>query len=38
VIAALAARLDRTGQGVIIVSHRPGPLTLCERRLCLTAD
>ena len=35
VIAALAARLDRTGQGVIIVSHRPGPLTLCGRRLSL---
>ena len=38
VIAALAARLDRIGQGVIIVSHRPGPLTLSRRRLSLATD
>jgi ATP-binding cassette subfamily C protein CydC len=30
VIAALAARLARTGQGAIIVSHRPAPLGICE--------
>jgi len=35
VIAALASRLDRTEQGVIIVSHRPGPLALCPLRLVL---
>lgn len=35
VIAALALRLDRTEQGVIIVSHRPGPLALCPLRLVL---
>jgi ATP-binding cassette subfamily C protein CydC len=33
VIAALASRLDRTGQGVIMVSHRPAPLALCPLRL-----
>jgi len=38
VIAALAARLARIGQGVIIVSHRPGPLTLSRRRLSLATD
>jgi ATP-binding cassette subfamily C protein CydC len=31
VVAALAARLNRTGQGAIIVSHRPAPLGICER-------
>lgn len=35
VVAALAARLDRTGQGAIIVSHRPGPLALCPLSLHL---
>ena len=35
VIAALELRLDRTEQGVIIVSHRPGPLALCPLRLVL---
>lgn len=28
-VAALDRRLARTGQGAIIVSHRPAPLTLC---------
>jgi ATP-binding cassette subfamily C protein CydC len=31
VVASLAARLARTGQGAIIVSHRPAPLGICER-------
>ncbi len=31
VVAALAVRLTRTGQGAIIVSHRPAPLGICER-------
>ena len=35
-IAALDRRLTRTGQGVIIVSHRPAPLTLCNAFLDLT--
>jgi ATP-binding cassette subfamily C protein CydC len=35
VVSALGARLDRTGQGALIVSHRPAPLTLCARRLVL---
>lgn len=28
-VAALGRRLARTGQGVVIVSHRPAPLSLC---------
>lgn len=28
-VAALAERLERTGQGLILVSHRAEPLTLC---------
>ncbi|WP_029415272.1 amino acid ABC transporter ATP-binding/permease protein [Brevundimonas bacteroides] len=31
VVERLAARLDRTGQGLILVSHRPEPLSICER-------
>jgi ATP-binding cassette subfamily C protein CydC len=29
VIERLAARLARTGQGLVLISHRPGPRTLC---------
>ena len=36
VITALAVQLERTGQGVIIVSHRPGPWALCP--LSLSGD
>jgi ATP-binding cassette subfamily C protein CydC len=32
VVAALGARLRRTGQGAIIVSHREAPLSICSRR------
>jgi len=32
-IAALEARLTRTGQGLIVVSHRPEPLRLAAHRL-----
>ncbi|MNT91668.1 hypothetical protein D3C72_2328060 [compost metagenome] len=32
----LAARLERTGQGLILVSHRPAPLALCDQRLRVT--
>ena len=32
----LAERLARTGQGLILVSHRPAPLALCEQRLTVT--
>ncbi|CAN5908124.1 amino acid ABC transporter ATP-binding/permease protein [soil metagenome] len=35
-VAALDRRLGRTGQGVIIVSHRPAPLVLCADTLDLT--
>lgn len=34
-VAALDRRLSRTGQGVVIVSHRPRPLTLCQTLLDL---
>ena len=33
VVAALDRRLSRTGQGLVIVSHRPAPLTLCSATL-----
>lgn len=33
VLDALRRRLDDTGQGLILVSHRPAPLALCELRL-----
>jgi ATP-binding cassette subfamily C protein CydC len=32
-VAALGRRLSRTGQGVVIVSHRPAPLALCSATL-----
>jgi ATP-binding cassette subfamily C protein CydC len=35
VVAALDARLNRTGQGVVIVSHRPAPRVLCTKRLTM---
>lgn len=31
VVDRLAARLERTGQGLILVSHRPEPLSICEQ-------
>ena len=36
VLERLAARLARTGQGLILVSHRPAPLALCDQRLTVT--
>jgi ATP-binding cassette subfamily C protein CydC len=36
VLERLAARLERTGQGLILVSHRPAPLALCDQRLAVT--
>lgn len=35
-VAALGRRLDRTGQGVVIISHRPAPLALCTAALDVT--
>ena len=32
-VSALVARLDRTRQGLILVSHRVAPLTLCPRQI-----
>jgi ATP-binding cassette subfamily C protein CydC len=36
VLERLAERLARTGQGLILVSHRPAPLALCDERLAVT--
>ncbi len=36
VLERLTARLERTKQGLILVSHRPAPLALCDRRLTVT--
>ena len=36
VLDRLAARLQRTGQGLVLVSHRPAPLALCGQRLDVT--
>lgn len=36
VLERLTARLERTGQGLILVSHRPAPLALCDLRLTVT--
>jgi ATP-binding cassette subfamily C protein CydC len=33
VVARLDARLTRTGQGLVLVSHRPAPRALCDREL-----
>ncbi|WP_252865759.1 hypothetical protein [Brevundimonas diminuta] len=32
----LSQRLQRTGQGLILVSHRPAPLTLCDQALTVS--
>ena len=37
VLDRLAARLDRNGQGLVLVSHRPGPLAMCGRTLTVSA-
>ena len=37
VVERLDARLKRTGQGLILVSHRPAPRTLCDRELPISA-
>jgi ATP-binding cassette subfamily C protein CydC len=36
-VAALERRLTRTGQGLVVVSHRARPLTLCTTLLDLTS-
>ena len=36
VLERLAERLAHTGQGLILVSHRPAPLALCDERLAVT--
>jgi ATP-binding cassette subfamily C protein CydC len=37
VIERLRRRLHRTRQGLILVSHRPAPRTLCTRTLAIDA-
>ncbi|MFD0945346.1 ATP-binding cassette domain-containing protein [Sphingomonas canadensis] len=34
-VAALKAWLDRTGQGLVLASHRPAPLALCDHMVRL---
>lgn len=36
VLDRLAQRLQRTGQGLILVSHRPAPLALCDQILTVS--
>lgn len=36
VLERLTRRLDRSGQGLVLVSHRPAPLALCDQRLTVT--
>ena len=38
VIDRLAQRLARTGQGLLLVTHRPAPLALCQHRFALAPD
>lgn len=37
-VARLDARLQRTGQGLVLVSHRPAPLAICQRTVHLGAQ
>jgi len=37
-LEALDRRLRRTGQGAVIVSHRPAPLVLCPVRFTLGGE
>ena len=37
VVQRLDARLKRTGQGLVLVSHRPAPHALCDRELPISA-
>ena len=37
VVARLDARLRRTGQGLVLVSHRPAPRALCDQELPISA-
>ncbi len=36
VLERLSNRLERTGQGLILISHRPAPLALCDQRVTAT--
>ncbi|WP_313576932.1 ATP-binding cassette domain-containing protein, partial [Brevundimonas sp.] len=36
VLDRLSQRLQRTGQGLILVSHRPAPLALCDQTLTVS--
>ncbi|AYG95446.1 ATP-binding cassette domain-containing protein [Brevundimonas naejangsanensis] len=36
VLERLTLRLQRTGQGLILISHRPAPLALCDQALAVT--
>lgn len=36
VVARLEQRLDRTGQGLVLISHRPAPAAICDRVLAMS--
>lgn len=38
VVARLEQRLDRTGQGLVLISHRPAPAAICDRVLAMSAQ
>jgi ATP-binding cassette subfamily C protein CydC len=38
VVARLDARLERTAQGLVLVSHRPAPRALCDQELPIAAS
>lgn len=37
-VAAIQAWLDRTGRGLLVISHRALPRTLCDRRIRLASE
>lgn len=38
VVTRLEQRLDRTGQGLVLISHRPAPAAICDRVLAMSAQ
>jgi ATP-binding cassette subfamily C protein CydC len=38
VVERLEQRLDRTGQGLVLISHRPAPAAICDRMLAMSAQ
>ncbi len=38
VVERLEQRLDRTGQGLVLISHRPAPAAICDRVLAMSGQ